>query len=170
MALESSISSIITSIAPTATYQLASKFRANLDSFHLTSDQLPFIVLDNDLSKNNEIKQNYSLVKETRIVLWFLQKDDPDNTDVTTNSIQNDMELIADRAALSIYRLENVRPSGNQRYKTTPLFHVYNTDLSGCALEMNVNENLIVCNYEPYRADSTLILASNTSIFADNLN
>jgi hypothetical protein len=146
MALEGQIQTIITSIAPTATYMLASKFRANLESFHINPDELPLIVLDNELSKNVSIQQNYSVIKETRIVLWFLNQDTPDNTDNQTNGIQNAMELLADRTALQIYNIDNVRPSGNQKYKITPLFHVYNTDLSGAALDMVVNENInITC-------------------------
>jgi hypothetical protein len=146
MALEGQIQTIITSIAPTATYMLASKFEANLESFHINPDELPLIVLDNELSKNVSIQQNYSVIKETRIVLWFLNQDTPDNTDNQTNAIQNAMELLADRTALQIYNIDNVRPSGNQECKIIKLFNVHNTDLSGVALDIVVNENInITC-------------------------
>jgi len=144
MALESSIQTIITGLVPTGTFKLASKFRADLESFDVAAESLPYIVLDNELPKNNTIQTNYSISKDTRIVMYFLNKDTPDNTDIQTNAIQAAMELIADRTALQIYQLESIKPVGNQKYKITPVFHYYNSDLSGVRLEMNVSENVIV--------------------------
>lgn len=144
MALESKIANIASTLQPDATYILASRFRANLDSFHIPDDELPLIVLNNELTKNATIQANGTTTKETRIVLWFLNKDTPDNSDEETNTIQQSMELIADQFAQAIFRLQEVHPVGNQIYKLTPLFHFYNSDLSGCALEMLVNENLLI--------------------------
>lgn len=146
MAIESNIQAIITDLYPDATYMLASKFRANIDSFDVASTDLPLIILDNELTKNNSIAENGSINKDTRIVIYCLDQDSVENTDVQTNTIQQAMELIADRIALRIFRLANVFPVGSQKYKTTKLFHMFNTDLSGVALEMNVIENnLISC-------------------------
>lgn len=146
MALESSIQNIITTLQPDATYMLASRFRADLNSFHIERNYLPLIVLDNELPKTATIQSNGITTKETRILMWFLNQDSPDNTDTQTNAIQQGMELIADKTAQQIFRLPSVHPVNNQKYKITPLFHVYNTDLSGCALEIFVNEkNVISC-------------------------
>lgn len=146
MSLESSINTIVTTLQPGATYTLASKFRANQNSFHIEDADLPFIVLDNELTKNATLQQNGTTTKETKIIMWFLDNDTPDNTDVQTNTIQQAMELIACQVAQAIFRLEEVIQADNQKFKLTPLFHVYNSDLSGCALEMLVNENnLISC-------------------------
>ena len=144
MALESSIQTIINTLQPDATYMLASRFRADLNSFHIESDDLPLIVLDNELPKNATIQENGTTSKETRILMWFLNQDTPDNTDTQTNAIQQAMELIADRTAQAIFRLPNIHPIGNQKYRITPLFHVYNTDLSGVALEILVNDKQII--------------------------
>lgn len=144
MALESDISTIVAEVYPTATYKLASKFRANLESFSVETAALPFIVLDNEIPKNVDIQKNANVLKETRILIYFLDKDTPDNTDVQTRAIQTAMELVADKVAWEIYRLEAVRPITKQKYKTTPVFHVYNTDLSGVILDMLVNYNEVI--------------------------
>lgn len=144
MALESKISDIIATLQPDATYLLASKFRADLQSFNVESAALPLIVLDNEIPKDNEIENNANILKNTRILIYFLDKDSPDNTDAQTRTIQSTMELIADQVAFNIYRLEEIRPSGKQKYKTNPVFHIWNTDLSGVILDILVRENVVI--------------------------
>jgi len=143
MALEAKIKTLIETKYPDATYALASRFRANINSFSLEPEELPLIILDNELPKNNEIKKNNNILKDTKVVLWFLNQDTPDNTDEQTNAIQAAMEIMADYVAFHLYLFLEVRPQGNQIYRVTPLFHIYNTDLSGVALEMNINENTL---------------------------
>jgi len=146
MAIESDIQTIVTDLYPDASYLLASKFRANIDLFEINPSELPLIILDNELTKNNSIAENGSVNKDTRIIIYCLDQDSVENTDVQTNAIQQAMELIADRIALRIFRFANVFPNGVQKYKTTKLFYMFNTDLSGIALEINVIENnLIKC-------------------------
>ena len=144
MALENDIATIINTLYPDATFMLASRLRADINSFHVESDELPLIVLDNEFKKENEIQANGSTTKKPRLVIWFLNQDTPDNTDAQTLAIQQAMELMADRTAQAIFRLQNIKPQGNQKYNTTPLFHRYNSDLSGVALEILANENTVI--------------------------
>ena len=76
--------------------------------------------------------------------MYFLNKDDANNTDQESEVIRQAMEDMADRVAVNIYQLEEVRPSGNQTYRIAPLFHQFGTDLTGVELEMSVNYNSIV--------------------------
>lgn len=144
MSLVSSISAIVTLLSPTATYILSSKFNANLKSFSIASTALPLIILDNELSKQNEIKANNNVMKTHRVVMSFLTLDKTNNTDVQTNAIIEAMETLADRVAVNIYQLIEDRPEPRQKYSITPLFHAFSTNLSGVALEMQVNYNSIV--------------------------
>ena len=54
------------------------------------------------------------------------------------------IETYADRIAVNIYQLTEVRPLNRQKYRTDPLFHVFNTNLTGVTLDMQVNYNEIV--------------------------
>lgn len=144
MSLVTSISSIVALLSPTSTYILSSKFHANLKSFSVAATALPLVILDNELSKDNEIKANNNVIKKSRIAISVLNKDDMDNTDAQTNSIIEGCEELADRIAAQIYQLAPVRPDPRQQYKITPMFHVFNTNLSGVALEMTVNYNSII--------------------------
>lgn len=142
------ISTIVTTLYPTATYILSSKFNANLKSFSVASTALPLIILDNELSKQNEIKANDNVIKTHRIVISILNKDDMDNSDLQTNAIVEACETIADIIAAQIYQLVTVRPATRQQYRITPMFHAFSTNLSGVALEMQVNYNSTV-DFEP---------------------
>ena len=85
-----------------------------------------------------------------KYIIWYLQKDTPDNTDVQTNTIQDAMELLADRTALNLYRLTVVRlTGGNQKYNIQPVFHAFSKDLSGVFLEIDVEYNNVITCYEP---------------------
>jgi len=152
MSLTTRIKTIIETLYPNATYILSSKFAANRASFDVTSEKLPLIILDNELPKDNEIKKNNNITKDTRLIISILDSDSAYLDDDNTNAIIEAMELIADIIAVNIYQLEEIRPiSGNQKYKTTPAFRVYNTHLSGVILEMRVNENQTIrfCATEP---------------------
>lgn len=143
MSLTSKIKSIINTLYPAATYTLASKFKANIQSFDLTTLQLPFIILDNELLKTAEIKKNNNITKDSKIIITILNKDDVYNSDDESNYIIEGCEEIADRIAVNVYQLPEIMPiNGNQKYKIIPAFHVFNTDLSGVILEMQANEIL----------------------------
>jgi len=145
MGLISDIQRIITAKYPDATFILSSKFNANLESFSVDSDKLPLIILDNEISKNNAIQKNNNIMKEHKIVCSFFALDYPDNTDVQTNALIEAMEVYSDWLAGQIFRLVEARIiSGNQKYKITPMFHIFNTNLSGISLEMLVNYNSII--------------------------
>lgn len=151
MSLITDIEAIVTGLYPDSTFILSSKFKANLKSFSIQSTELPLIVLDNELSKESEIKRNNNLIKSTRIVISVLDKDVSDNSDLESEAIREACEVIADRLAVNIYQILEVRPAGLQKYKLTPAFHVFTTNLTGVILDINVNYNQVVefCKPQP---------------------
>lgn len=144
MSLVSNITTIVNTLYPDSQFVLSSKFNANIDSYLVEIDKLPIIILDNELSKQVEIKKNNNIIKDTKILISIFFLDSVDNTDAQSQVLQEQAELIADRIANNIYQLENVRPNGNQKYKITPLFHFFSSNMTGVALEMNVNYNQII--------------------------
>lgn len=150
MSLVTQIKTILTTLNPDGTNILASKFRANVDAQYLESTELPLIVIDNEIKSRNSIQKNFNIIKNKKYIIWFLQKDTPDNTDDQTKAIQEAMELLADRTALNLFRLEVVRlTGGNQKYNIEPAFHVYSKDLSGVFLEIDVEYNNVVTCLPP---------------------
>lgn len=147
MSLISQVQSIITALAPAATSILSSKFNANYQSFNVDSADLPLIIIHNEIPKNSEIKKNNNVIKDTKILITLLVLDSTDNSDSQSQALIDSMEDLADLIAVRIYQELEVRPSGNQKYKITPMYRVYNTMLTGVALEMQVNYNSIV-NFE----------------------
>lgn len=148
MSLITDITTIITGLYPDATFTLSSKFKANVDSYLTQTSELPLIILNNEIKSDNEIKLNNNVIKNTRIVIMILDLDTVDNTDLQSESIRAAMEVYADKIAVNIYQLANVIPAGRQKYSVNPEFHVFNTNLTGVTLEMNVNYNEIIdfCN------------------------
>lgn len=145
MSLITDISGVIAEMYPDVTFMLSSTFQANVSSLSIEPNELPLIVLDNELSKDNNIAINNNIQKNTRIVISVLYEDNPENTDVQSESLRSDAETIADRLAAQIYQLLPVRiDATRQKYKCTPLFHVYATNLTGVAMEMQVNYNEVV--------------------------
>ena len=145
MSLITDIQTIITTLYPDATSILSSRFKANESSFDVETDDLPLIILDNELEKEAEIKINNNIQKNTKIIISVLQLDSLDNSDQESEVIRQAMEDIADRLAVNIYQLQAIRPiNDTSRYKTTPMFHVFSTNLTGVALEMRANYNEIV--------------------------
>lgn len=144
MSLITKIENIVTALYPDATFILSSTFKASRKSFDLQNAEYPLIVLDNELEKNASIKQNNNVIKETRILISVLEKDSAYNTDAQRNSIVEDMEIIGDRLAVNIYQLEEVRPISEQKYKITPAFNVFTSQLSGVIIDIIANENIIV--------------------------
>jgi hypothetical protein len=149
MCLITDISTIITGLYPDATFTLSSKFKANYESFLTEAANLPLIVLNNEIPKDNEIKVNNNVLKNTRIAILVLSLDSVENSDSESEAIRAEMELYADRIAANIYQEIEVRPTGRQKYKCTPEFHVFNSNLTGVALDMNVNFNEIVNFLKP---------------------
>lgn len=147
MSLISDIQTIITDLYPSATLKLSSKFEANIDSFFVDDVNLPLIIIDNEFDKDNEIQINNNVLKNHRILISFLNQDSPDNTDAESEVIRAAMEAMADRVAVKIYQIEAVRIkpiTARQKYRISPLFHVFNTTLTGVGLEMLANYNEVV--------------------------
>ena len=144
MGLITDINAILTQLYPDATHFLSSKFRANINSFNAAASAFPLIIIDNEITKDNEIKANANVMKSTGIVISFYNLDDMDNTDTQSNAIVEAMEVYADRTAAQIYQLLPVRPDTRQTYRVTPDFHAYSTNLTGAILDMTVNYNSIV--------------------------
>ena len=144
MSFLTKISSIIATAYPAATFLLSSKFSANLQSYAVNTAAMPLIILNNELTVDAEIKKNNNIALNRRIVISFLNLDSVLNTDTDTEVIRDAMETMAIKIASIIWQLPEVVPSGgNQKFKITPAFHVFNTDLSGVILEMQTNENTI---------------------------
>jgi len=144
MGLLTDIRAVITVMYPDATTIFSNKFNANLKSFSVEEADLPLIVIDNERDKDNEIKQNNNVQKDSKVLISILDLDATGNTDDQSETIRAEMEAIADRLAVQIYQLLPARPVGNQKYTNTPMFHVFNTNLTGVALEMRVNYNEVV--------------------------
>lgn len=145
MSLITDIQSIVTELYPASTFILSSKFQANVTAFFENSPKFPIIILDNELSKNNSIQKNNNVLKDSKILISVLDLDDINNTDLQSDAIRQACEDIADRIAVRIYQLIPVRlVSGNQKYKVTPMFHVFSSNLTGVALEMQANYNEII--------------------------
>ena len=144
MSLITDISTIITDLYPDSTYLLSSKFQANVESYLTTTAKLPLIILDNELSREGSIQKNNNVLKDSKVLISFLDLDSVNNTDQQSEDIRARMEVMADTVAAKIYQLEEVRLVGsNQKYKVTPVFHVFNSNMTGVALEMQVNYNTI---------------------------
>ena len=144
MSLNSQIRTICETINPDDIFLFSSKFRANVQAHTTSAIDKYLIILDNELSKNSEIKKNNNVIKDTKIVISVLTLDKQDNTDQQSEDIRAACETIADRIAANIYQLIEVRPNGNQKYKIIPMFHVFASGLTGVAMEMQVNYNEIV--------------------------
>ena len=145
MSVITDTTNIINQLYPDYTFVLSSKFQANVKSFFEDASNFPMIILDNELSKEGEIKKNNNVQKNSKIVITFLNLDSLDNTDAQSEVIRAAMEVLADKAAVQLYQLLPVRPIiGNQKYKLTPAFHIFNSNLTGVILEMLVNYNEIV--------------------------
>ncbi len=145
MSLITDIRTIITGLYPAATFTLSSKFHANTTAFLTQTTDLPLIILDNELSKTPSIQKNNNVLKDSRIVISFLNLDDFNNTAEQSEAIRQAMEDMADAVAVRIYQEISVRLTGNnQTYKTTPLFHVFSSNMTGVALEMNLKYNEVI--------------------------
>jgi hypothetical protein len=141
MSLASKISTIIQTAYPDATFILSSKFKANVASFDIPAAELPLIILNNELSAEAEIKKNNNISLNRRVVISFFALDSVENTDAQSFAIQESMEQIAVYIAAIIWQLPEIVPvGGNQKFKITPEFHVFNTNLTGVTLDMNANE------------------------------
>jgi hypothetical protein len=161
--LLTNISEIITNLYPNSQQVLSSKFQAGIESYLADSSQLPIIILDNELPKTAEIHKNNNVIKDTKVLISILDLDDTNNTDEQSQLIVDKCEEIADRIAVQIYQIIAVRPQPSQKYKITPMFHVFTSNLTGVALEMQVNYNEIV-NFAP----AIPVSVDNTNLTTDN--
>lgn len=143
MGLVSDIQTIVTGLYPDSNYKLLSEFSANEEAFFIEPDKV-LIVFNNNIRKNSEIKQNNNVIKDTSIKLFVLKQDTDDNTDLESEQLRADCEIIADRIAVNIYQTLEVRPSGNQKYIIDPEFNAFASDFTGVTLQMDVNYNEIV--------------------------
>jgi len=144
MSLVTDIQSIITALYPDATQVLSSKFQAFVTSFELETTELPLFIIDNELSKEPEIKQNNNVIKDSKILVSILMLDSTEYTDEQSELLRAATEEMADKLAVNIYQKLPVRPNGNQKYRTTPMFHVSSQNFTGTALDMRVLYNEVV--------------------------
>jgi hypothetical protein len=146
MSLVTDIQTIVTTLQPTCTFILSSKFKASRASFDIANAVFPLIILDNELSSDEEIMKNNAIQADNRIVLSFLLRDEVFNTDVQRDALVEEMKELARRTMVNIYRLPQVRivGTGNQKYKLTPAFNVFATQLTGCIAEIRANETVMV--------------------------
>ena len=145
MSLITDISTIVNELYPDATFTLSSKFSANVQAFLAGVTDFPLIILDNELPREGSIQKNNNVLKDSRILISFLSLDSVENTDSQSEDIRVSMEVYADRVAARLYQELPIRLTGNnQKYKVTPMFHVFTSNLTGVALEISVNYNSIV--------------------------
>lgn len=144
MGLLNDIKTILSNLYPDSLVIFSSTFQANVQTYLTDPDQLPIIIISNDLPKTDTIQINNNVIKDIKILISFLSLDSTDNTDDQSEVLRQDMEDMADMAAVKIYQLTEVRPSNRQQYKVTPMFHVFSSNMTGVALEMQVNYNSII--------------------------
>lgn len=140
----SEITSIAQAVSPTATVILTSKFNADYTAYSTPEAALPLIVIDNQISKNSEVKKNNNVQKDTKISIQILKLDSQDNNDSQSQTLADACEDIADQIAVKIYQLTEVRPSNNQRYAIKPMYRILGSMMTGVTLDMQVNYNVIV--------------------------
>jgi hypothetical protein len=143
MSLITDIQTLVPALYPDATFVLSSEFLKDYNAW-LTEENIPLIILDNEQPKTVYIKKNNNVQKDTKIQISFLDYDNNDNTDQESENVRASMELMADRVAVNIFQAIEVRPSGNQKYKITPMFKVFSSNMTGVSLEMQVNYNEVV--------------------------
>lgn len=144
MSLITDIIAISQAASTTATVILTSKFNSDYTAYSTLEAALPLIVIDNQITKNSEIKKNNNVQKDTKISIQVLDLDSQDNNDSQSQTLCDNMEDIADVIAVKIYQLLEVRPSGNQRYTIKPMYRVLGSMMTGVTLDMQVNYNSIV--------------------------
>jgi hypothetical protein len=144
MSLNTQITSIINTLYPATTVILSSKFSGNIQSFSLPASALPVAIIDNELSNVSEIQKNNNVLRDCKILINFLNQDSKENTDVQSDLIREAMQSMAERVAANIYQLLEIRPKGNQAYKITPGFHLFASDLTGVALEIQCSYNTVI--------------------------
>lgn len=137
MSLVSEIETIVNNRIPGSTFVLASKFKANLNSYEdqaYTTDT-PLVILDNELKERNKILQNANIGVQLDIILTFLSKDTiNDNTDRYVNdNIIEPLKVHARGIYGAIYRLPIIRLKENEiaEFTLDPMFRRFNTVLSG---------------------------------------
>lgn len=145
MSLITDISRIVNELYPDATFILSSKFNAGVAVFLSTITEFPLIILDNELPNTGSIQKNNNVLKDSRILISILALDSTDNSDQQSEDIRAAMEVIADTISGRLYLELPIRvQSSNQQYKVTPMFHVFSSNLTGVALEMQVNYNSLI--------------------------
>lgn len=153
MSLVTEIQTIVNRLYPDATFKLASEFNAAMATSAIKTDELPFVVLDNTIKKNNRIEKNASINKRTALKMYFVNKVNSDISDPSQNTVIEAMELMADRVFLNIYRLDSVRNGFNEvrEYSTEPVFKIFADKLSGVIATATCKVNTIIswCTTEP---------------------
>lgn len=146
MSLVSDITTICNTLYPNSSFILASQFKANVEVFDLENSNFPVIILDNELSTDEEIQPNAHILSRNKIVMTFLNKDDFDTTDAQSEAIVEVMRLYARRVFVNIYKLSKIRLKKGtlQKFKLTPVFKVSNSILSGVIGVMEASEDLTV--------------------------
>lgn len=145
MNLSQQIKDIVNTLYPNSEFTLSTKFKANIHSFALEQTKLPFIILDNELTKSGMINKNATLNETVTILLTILSLDSHYNDDNDSNNIIEITDEMARRIAVNIYQLDNiyVPAKSTQNYTLTPSYRIFNTELSGTILGMNVIDQRI---------------------------
>lgn len=146
MSLVADIQTICNNLYPSATFILASQLKAGLEAYSKTLSQFPIIILDNELSSDEEIQPNAMIKADHRIILTFLQKDEFDATDANSETIVEQMRGYARRVFVNLYQLSKIRlKTGKlQRYKLTPVFKISNSILTGVIGTIDLSEDIVI--------------------------
>lgn len=150
MSLSTDIAAIVASKFPNATYILSSWMKANVASYNLDEISIakPLIILNNELSTDEEIQPNANILADSRVVMWLLTKVDNQvyASDSAMNTDIEQLKVMARQIAVNVYRLGAIRLKGGElgRYKITPRFKVFNAVLSGVELEFRMKYNELI--------------------------
>jgi hypothetical protein len=144
MSLINDIAEIVADLYPDSNFKFLSEFRTNEEAFFSEISEMPLIVLNNNILKNAEIKQNNNVIKDTRIEIYILKLDDNSYDEKQRENLRSECEIVGDRIAVNIYQKLNVRPAGNQKYILNPEFNAFASNMTGVRLQMNVNYNEII--------------------------
>lgn len=149
MSIVNEIQTLVNNIYPDATFKFTSEFKINPEGHKLDDDNLPLIVLNNEINKTEDIMESYNIMSTAAIKIDFLtkhsDKSDVHATESEINELVESMEVYARRIALALSRNDKIEFNQGEsaRYTLNPVIRRYSSVLSGCTLTINWKYQII---------------------------
>ena len=146
MSIKSNIETLAGLLYPSYTFIFASKLNSDAAVQDLLDSDIPVIVLDNRIPKDKRIRLSTNITSTDNIELYALKKRQDDDSDETINTYIEEMELVCDRFAINISKLDNIELSEGeeQQYRVLPIFQFYISGLCGSKLIMKAKERQVI--------------------------